>query len=152
MRYPRLSPRQVTAGLVGSLILSSSLAGTDEAVQREMRMFDSDRNGTISAVEHEQGARQMFATMDANRDGQVTSAEMDAAQAAITGQRDNAKQLSAARKISVIDTDKDGRLSAAEHAAGSQRMFATMDADQDGRLTGQELRSGHERLLRSQEQ
>jgi Ca2+-binding EF-hand superfamily protein len=152
MQYPRLSSCQVTAALVGSLVLSSSLAGTDEAVQREMRMFDSDRNGIISAAEHAQGARQMFATMDADRDGKVTSAEMDAAHAAITGQRANADQLSSARKISVIDIDKDGQLSAAEHAAGSQRMFATMDTDQDGRLTGQELLSGHERLLRRQNQ
>jgi Ca2+-binding EF-hand superfamily protein len=149
MHYPRLFLSQATGASIGMLVLGTCLAGTDAAtaVQHEMRMMDTDRNGTISAAEHAEGARQMFATMDANRDGTVTAAEMDAAHAAVTGQQAKQGELSSARKIGVIDTDKDGQLSAGEHLAGSKRMFTNMDTDQDGRLTDQELLAGRERLL-----
>jgi hypothetical protein len=44
-------------------------------------MMDTNGDGKISRAEHAAGAKQMFAQCDANRDGIVTAAEMDAATA-----------------------------------------------------------------------
>lgn len=52
------------------------------------------------------------------------------------------KKMSSAQKIAAMDTNNDGKLSAAEHAAGSKQMFSKMDADRDGSLTAQEVREG----------
>jgi len=151
MRPRIFSPRPAMVAMAGFLVIGSSLAGTDTsqtaAVEREMQMMDTDRNGKVSALEHETGARQMFEKMDANRDGNVTAAEMDAAHATITGRPASQEEMSSARKINVIDGDKDGVLSAAEHAAGSKRMFLSMDTDRDNQLSAPELLAGRERML-----
>src|SRR4029453_2666323 len=48
--------------------------------QAEVKMMDTDGDGSISAAEHAAGAKQMFAKMDADGDGIVTAKEKDAAQ------------------------------------------------------------------------
>lgn len=53
------------------------------------------------------------------------------------------KQMSSAQKIAAMDTNNDGKLSAAEHSAGAKQMFSKMDTDRDGSLTAQEMREGH---------
>jgi len=131
-------------------LLMVAAAGARDAertgVQREMQRMDTNQDGKVSASEHASGARQMFLTMDANRDGKVTAAEMDAAHQFITGRAKDSQQRSSASKINVIDADKDGVLTAEEHAQGSQRMFAVMDSNQDGELTAQEMQAGRERM------
>ena len=42
-----------------------------------------------------------------------------------------------------MDTNKDGMVSAAEHAAGARQMFKEMDADTDGRVTATEMGAAH---------
>ena len=54
--------------------------------------------------------------------------------------------LSSADKIKVVDTDGDGVLTAAEHAAASRAMFDRMDGDRDGALTKGEFDAGHAML------
>jgi hypothetical protein len=88
--------------------------------------------------------------MDANRDASVTAGEMDAAQYKITGRPATVHDLSSADKIKAIDGNGDGLLSAAEHAAGSRKMFDAMDANHDGVLTQDEFDAGHARLLEKQ--
>ena len=86
-----------------------------------------------------QGASAMFRAMDGDGDGIVTVAEMDAA--------GGDPRLTSLEKIATIDTDKDGQLSASEHASGSRTMFATMDTDADGFLSGDEVQAGHDRMM-----
>ena len=85
--------------------------------------------------------------MDANRDGKVTAAEMDAAYEKVTGKKASTSDMSAADKIKVVDTNGDGILTAAEHAAGSRAMFQKMDADRDGYLSKAEWTVGHAALM-----
>ncbi len=110
--------------------------------------MDSDGNGRVSATEHAAGARRMFEQMDADRDGIVTATEMRAAHASLTGKKPDAGEMSAEEKIKVIDADGDGQLTAAEHAAGSESMFAKMDTDANGVLTATEIEEGHARMMR----
>jgi predicted small lipoprotein YifL len=44
------------------------------------------------------------------------------------------------------DANRDGRLSADEHAASARGMFATMDADADGKVGVQEMRAAQSRI------
>ena len=81
----------------------------------------------------------MFETMDGNKDGKVTAAEMEAAHQRITGRKATKSDMSAADKIKVVDTNGDGVLTAEEHAAGSRAMFEKMDTNKDGFLTKDEL-------------
>ena len=48
-------------------------------------------------------------------------------------------------KIAKMDTDGDGKLSAAEHTAGARKMFETMDANGDTRVTAAEMTASHEK-------
>jgi Ca2+-binding EF-hand superfamily protein len=113
--------------------------------------MDSNGDGKLSPAEHAAGARAMFVAMDANHDGRVNAAEMDAAQLRSGGRMekgDAAVQMSSAEKIKVIDGNGDGVLTAEEHAAGARGMFETMDTDHDGSLSPSELAAGHAKMLR----
>lgn len=107
--------------------------------------MDANHDRRITAAEHAKAARGMFLAMDADRDGKVTAAEMTRAQRKVTGSK--AGGMGSAEKIRAIDGNRDGVLSAGEHEAGSELMFAVMDGDKDGRLTRREYEAGHARLL-----
>lgn len=80
----------------------------------------------------------MFALIDADKDGKVTQAEIDAFKAA---------------RFAEADTDKDGKLSSAELLAMREKaettrrevmakaMIARMDSDKDGLISAEELAS-----------
>lgn len=51
-------------------------------------------------------------------------------------------------KLSMMDKDGDGQVSAAEHAEGSKMMFSKMDADKDGVVTAEEMDAAHESQAR----
>ena len=42
-------------------------------------------------------------------------------------------------KMQMMDADKDGMVSASEHATGARQMFEKMDANRDGRVTAEEI-------------
>ncbi len=86
--------------------------------------------------------------MDANKDGKVTAAEMQATHQRVTGSKAKKSDMTAADKIRVVDTDGDGTLTAEEHAAGSRSMFEKMDTNKDGFLTKDELVAGHARIMK----
>ena len=128
------------------LLLLGCLAGLPALAAADLfGRMGTDRNGRISAAEHAAGARAMFLAMDADKDGRVTSREMTAAQGKVGNGRRSG--MSSAGKIRVIDSNHDGVLSAEEHEAGSEVMFAMMDRNKDGRLTRGEYSAGHAKLL-----
>ncbi|HYG06169.1 MAG TPA: hypothetical protein VD865_07115 [Stenotrophomonas sp.] len=130
---------------MGALLLIPALANAGDDKFKKM---DTNGDGAITSAEHSAGAQQMFTAMDTNKDDQVTSAEMDAQWAAKKGKdgKTDGMKMSSADKIKEIDSDGDGRLSAAEHAAGTQQMFAKLDANADGKLTEAEMQAGHDAM------
>ena len=119
--------------VLGYLTLGlSAFAGTDN--EKYFKMMDADGDGKISRTEHAVGAKKMFALCDANHDGVVTAAEMDAA-AAAQGEKPGKDDKSSAEKIAMIDQDHDGKLTLAEHDAGTEKMFGLMDQDHDGSIS-----------------
>lgn len=49
--------------------------------------------------------------------------------------------------IAMMDTNKDGKVSADEHAAGVRKMFATMDANKDGKVSAAEMMASHKAMM-----
>jgi Ca2+-binding EF-hand superfamily protein len=47
------------------------------------------------------------------------------------------------QQFAMMDTNKDGRISAAEHAAGARSMFEKMDSNKDGKVTAAEMTAAH---------
>lgn len=100
---------------------------------------------------------QMFARLDANRDGAVTTAELDASKAQRAGKVRERMEQRGAQAFGRFDTNKDGQISRQEWDAGHQarqqrmaagglrhagmhggfgaRMFVMADLDKDGRVT-----------------
>jgi hypothetical protein len=62
---------------------------------------------------------------------------------ALAGDDEHKGHTSAAHEVSMMDTDKDGRISKAEHAMGAKKMFQKIDADYDGRVTANEMNAAH---------
>jgi len=161
---------------IASILCSVAVAGGGKD---KMSMMDKDGDGKVTAAEHTDGAKMMFSKMDTNKDGQVTAAEMDAMHDSMkdkghaTARTDAGpneqkmadkkayddagtgksmpKTMSSEQKIAKMDTNNDGKLSAAEHAAGSKQMFSKMDSDRDGALTAQEVQEGERSMMASDE-
>ena len=45
-----------------------------------------------------------------------------------------------------MDTDRDGRVSAAEHAASVKKMFAAIDANRDGKVSAAEMDAAYSKV------
>lgn len=133
-----------------------------------MAMMDSDGDGAISAQEHAAHAKAMFDSLDADHDASVTAAEFAAGHHAMmkTGHGKHhgpampgmpgmpagmgagmGAGMSAADRIKRLDGDGDGKVSAAEHAAGAQAMFADADSDKDGALSSAERAAHHAAMM-----
>jgi Ca2+-binding EF-hand superfamily protein len=50
----------------------------DKSAAAKIKMIDTDNDGTISAAEHEAGARKMFDKMDKDHNGKLSAAEVQA--------------------------------------------------------------------------
>lgn len=127
--------------LASSLLVGLPAAFANADADKHFKMMDADGDGRISRAEHAAGAKKMFEQCDANRDGVVTAAEMDAAMAA-KGEKPAKDDKSSVEKIRVIDKDGDGKLTAAEHDAGTEAMFDKMDTDKDGFISKAECDAG----------
>ena len=140
----RTDQSRLRVALLCALAMSApALAGNPGA---KFKSMDSNSNGMVSSTEHAAGVKKMFTEMDANGDGNVTAAEMDAKHA-MKGDKakadKSAGRMSSADKIAKMDTNGDGALSASEHDAGAQSMFSEMDTDGNGSLSSQEMTAGH---------
>jgi Ca2+-binding EF-hand superfamily protein len=117
-----------------------AMAGGGTDCQQKMTRVDSEGGsaGQISASEHAAQASKRFETMDVNKDGSITAAEIDASHGAESAAWAK-HRMSSAEKIKQLDGDNDGALTRAEYADGSQKMFRKLDIDSDGTLTAAEM-------------
>lgn len=120
---------------MGSLLLLGAAAAPAAASDAVFREMDRDGNRMLTAAEHVTGSRALFDRMDADRSDSVTADEIRASFQAITGREPGPGDLSAEEQIASIDKDRDGKLSAKEHAAGARKEFDRMDADRNGTLS-----------------
>ena len=161
---------------LGALLFAGTASSADDAKGHgccshggdHHSMMDTNSDGKITESEHAAGAKKMFTMMDTDKNGSVTAAEMDAVHEnmkdghdehgdmhhgdmkhgdAKTGDKMAGKMKSSADKISMMDANGDGAMSAQEHEAGAAKMFKQMDTDKDGSVSAAEMKTGHERMM-----
>lgn len=116
-----------------------AIAGGSDCQQKMTRVdAEGGSTGQISASEHAAQASKRFETMDVNKDGSITAAEIDASHGAESAAWAK-HRISSTEKIKQLDGDNDGALTRAEYADGSQKMFRKLDIDSDGTLTAAEM-------------
>jgi hypothetical protein len=115
----------------------------DTPLARLLRQLDRDGDGRVSRDEHAGITRTTFDAMDADHDGYVTVAEMDAVRRNLYGDGRSATQIAS------LDRDHDGRMSLDEHAAATRAGFDQADGDHDGFLTLHELEAAEASARRS---
>lgn len=108
-------------------------------------VIDADKDGKITEAELDAHRAAQVAALDANGDGKVDAAELKARQMARAEER---ATEAASRMIARMDTDGDGLLSAAELVmpAPPARLFDRLDADNDGAVSRAEVEAAQARM------
>ena len=105
----------------GSLVFAFGVSANEDNP-----MMDANKDGLVSAAEHEAYARSQWSKMDPENDGSVNIADADA-------------------KYHGLDADQDGMITSAEYESGSRSMFSKWDTDRDGNLSSAEIQAGDQR-------
>jgi hypothetical protein len=147
----------IGAGLA-ALVVTPALA-----LQQDAQPNRPDRMATMTRADVQARVQQRFSALDTNRDGVVTKAEAEAAQALKQQERQAKRAEHRDRTFAARDIDGNGQLSKQEFAAKpagpdrgatqgrghrgkghmrmgmrggmGERMFAMMDANKDGKVT-----------------
>jgi Ca2+-binding EF-hand superfamily protein len=104
----------------------------------QVKEAEGTADGGITAEKHASTASKRFETMDKDRNGKITAAEIGASHGAESIVWANHPE-SPAEKIRTLDVNRDGVLTVSEYSAGSQRMFHVLDVDGNGVLTPSEM-------------
>jgi Ca2+-binding EF-hand superfamily protein len=107
-------------------------------VEVEFKALDADGDGKLTKAEVDaaRGKPMLLLIADADKDGAVTKEELAKAFASRRGQ---AGQPVSDRVFEALDADKDGKVSAAEWQAAGERRFARLDRNKDGAVTADEI-------------
>ena len=117
----------------------AAIADDTPGCQRpQLKEAEGTADGGITAEKHAATASKRFETMDKDRNGKITAAEIGASHGAESIVWANHPE-SPAERIRELDSNRDGVLSVSEYSAGSQRMFHVLDADGNGVLTPAEM-------------
>ena len=115
---------------------------------------DTNGDGFVSKEEFAASRATLFSKLDANGDGFIDQAELDKARTewhhrankpATDANAEADAQGKKHRGLMRMDTDGDGKISAAEFAAAGDRMFARLDSNGDGMISKDELPKRHMR-------
>lgn len=162
----RMTNRTLVLAMGSALAFSASAVGQDrqedqatppaKQTKQQSSTTEADRDAGLSAQAHAAAAQAMFQRMDADGDGQLTAEEMAQGPGGMAGAGSHgsaghpmAGQGMAGQGMgpALMDSDGDGAISAAEHAAMAQAMFQRMDADGDGRITTEEMGKGRAMMM-----
>lgn len=136
----------VALGLSGAALAAGPGMG-DGAGPFAMKLeaMDADKDGKVTEAEIDAFQAARIAAADADGDGLMSASELSAMHLAQMSERAEAM---AARMIEEFDADGDGKLSGAEMAARPMpaRMFGRIDTDNDGAITQEEVDAAMEKM------
>lgn len=155
--------RMILIGAGGAATLglaaAAALALAPERPHGPMAMFDADKNQVLTLAEVRQGARTMFARIDANKDGRATEEELRAHHEAMgkahrgghgggdydRGPGEGGPPPGGPHRGGPMemDSDGDGALTLAEVEAGLNAHFTEADSNRDGSVTQAEMDAAH---------
>lgn len=117
-------------------------------MDRLFAKLDADGNGAISSAEGESAAVKMFEKRDADGDGFLSETEFMSSRHEGKASAGRAHKLSEfkSKRFAVADKNGDRRISAEEFFAAAQQRFAAADANGDGQVTREEMESRRTRL------
>ncbi|QDP19487.1 EF-hand domain-containing protein [Sphingomonas xanthus] len=142
--------------MLGGLAAPALVAAQSPAIPRtqfiadmdaEFRKMDADKNGLVTRVEIEQYQRltavaraearnrQLFAQLDTDRNGQVSSEEF--IKLVVAPQIPGAQSV-----LGRMDSNRDQQVSLIEHRAATLANFDRLDSDKDGIVTPAEMKAG----------
>ncbi len=137
-------------GMGGAGIGGAGMGGMGDEGMGPMAMFDfaavdADKDGKITEAELQAHRAAEVAGIDADKDGKISADELKAMHMA--RMEDRATEMST-RMIERMDSDGDGLLTVAEMAArpAPVRMFGMIDADGDGAVTEAEIAAAQEKM------
>lgn len=141
--------------------------GGDQRAERMLKRLDTNNDGKVSQQEMLAGATQIFERFDADKNGEVAKAEVDAKreafrdarkafrevkttdgeakQAAREALRDARIDRMGARMFERADADKNGTLTKAEMETAANAMFKQRDSNGDGFITTDEVGKRHKK-------
>lgn len=147
----------IMAGAGGAVALSIAAAAfaLAPAGHDPMAMFDKDGNGALSLAEVRQGAQEMFARVDTDKDGKLSQDELRAHHRMMSGPHGRGGPHGeggpggegapppGGRGPMHMDTDGDGAITLAEAQSTLESHFARADANRDGSVTRAEMEAAH---------
>jgi len=159
-----MNSRYLIAGLAALAVLGSATAGLAREGERRMGPggpggfggamlmerfdeVDADGDGAVTEAELEAHAKARFDAADSNGDGKLDAAELEAR--AEQARQERLARM-AARMIDRADSDGDGAITFAEAEAArpdrATRLFERADADDDGAISREEAEEALKRF------
>ena len=140
--------------LTGAMILAMAVNALPLSAQEQGQMprgpqfnfadLDADNDGKVTPAELQAHAAARFAAADTDGNGTLSVEELVARQELLRAER---MQRGAERMMERMDANKDGVLSADEmRPQNGDRMFARLDADNDGAISEEEMNKARERF------
>ena len=125
--------RRTVLLMLTTVAVCSSLPAWAAGGGGQVRMFDTDNDGTIDLMEAKKAASAVFDRLDRDKDGTLDRPELS--------RRLSAKEFAAA------DPDHDGTLTKDEYLAVVEQRFNAANPDKDGTLDAKELGSAAGKAL-----
>ena len=113
-------------------------------MQGQFAAIDANKDGTVTSAEVESARTKAVAAI-AQRRAETAFAELDSDKNGSLSPAEFAKLIKPAGKlpaspIMTLDANKDGRITAAEYKTGMEARFARIDANKDGVITPAEAK------------
>ncbi|MES2434269.1 MAG: hypothetical protein V4586_10630 [Pseudomonadota bacterium] len=128
----------LVAALMGAAAFAQDAKPKPPHEKFDFATLDADKDGKVTKAEVEAFRAAKVKAMDANADGKISADELAAPRIAAATDRINQRS---ADMVKDMDSDGDGLLTAAEMATrpGPEKLFDRIDANADGAVTQDEV-------------